>query len=191
MRYVLLTALALSIASAAACGGSQPAPNPPATETDAGAAAAPNASNASNEASSGSAADAGTASVSSPTPAPETKKEPDFDDLPADKKVDIMMTKVVPNVGKLFKEHDGKKYAKFGCATCHGPGKKKEDPHKILPKLVFKGEAGEKMKKTKGDMMKFMSEKVVPAMAEALGEKPIDPKTGKGFGCKGCHTVEE
>lgn len=104
-----------------------------------------------------------------------------------------MMTKVVPNVGKLFKDHDGKKFAKFGCATCHGAAKEKtkDDPKKVLPKLKLSGDGYDKLMKGKdAAMMKFMSEKVVPAMAEALGEKPYDPATKQGFGCPGCHTVE-
>jgi hypothetical protein len=35
-----------------------------------------------------------------------------------------------------------------------------------------------------------MSEKVVPDMAAALGEKPFDPATNTGFGCGGCHEVK-
>ena len=34
----------------------------------------------------------------------------------------------------------------------------------------------------KPDVVKFMSEKVVPDMAAAMGDQPFDPKTHKGFG---------
>jgi len=103
-----------------------------------------------------------------------------------------MMTKVVPNVGKLFKGHDAKKFDKFGCKTCHGDAKvkSKDDSKKTLPKLTLSGGGMEKLQKSKPDMMKFMSEKVVPAMAEALGEKPMDPATKQGFSCGGCHAVD-
>ena len=107
-----------------------------------------------------------------------------FDTLSREEKAKVMMTKVVPNVGKAFKEHDGKKFEKFGCAVCHGP-QKKDDPHKVLPKLTFSNGGLEKLQKSKPEMMKFMHEKVVPAMAEALGEKPYDPATKQGFGCAG------
>jgi hypothetical protein len=100
-----------------------------------------------------------------------------------------MMTKVVPNVGKIFKEHDAKKYGQFGCATCHG-GQKHEDPQKVLPKLTFSNGGFEKLSKSKPEMMKLMGEKVLPAMAAALGEKPYDPATKQGFGCNGCHAVD-
>ena len=100
-----------------------------------------------------------------------------------------MMTKVVPNVGKDFKDFDGKTFAKFGCATCHGP-KKNQDPHQVLPKLTMSNGGFEKMKKNKPDMVKLMVEKVAPDMAAALGEQPFDPATKTGFGCKGCHEVK-
>jgi cytochrome c551/c552 len=111
-----------------------------------------------------------------------------FDTLSKDKKVEVMMTKVVPNVGKAFKEHNGMRYDKFGCATCHGP-KKNDDPHNVLPKLTLSNGGLEKLNKNKPEVMKFMAEKVVPTMAAALGEKPYDPTTKQGFGCAGCHTI--
>ena len=182
MRRHLLVFLALATSALLACGGSQPAANPPpAPEVD---AAAPSESETSAEAGAPeSAADAGA------TPAVAATDAPKFDDLPQDKKVEVMATKVVPDVGKLFKEHNAKKFDKFGCATCHGP-QKKDDPRKVLPKLTLSNGGFEKLSKQKPEMMKFMGEQVVPAMAAALGEKPFDPATNKGFGCAGCHTVE-
>lgn len=184
MRRHILVFLALTTSALLACGGSQPAANPPAPSADVDAAAPSTepSAEAGAPSTSGSAADAGTPSVA-------TTDAPKFDDLPKDKKVEVMATKVVPNVGKLFKEHDAKKFDKFSCATCHGP-QKKDDPRKVLPKLVLSNGGFEKLSKQKPEMMKFMGAKVVPAMAEALGEKPFDPATKQGFGCAGCHTVE-
>jgi hypothetical protein len=195
MRSPLLASLVISAAVAGAailaCGGNSPEPAAPSTTADAGGAA-PTADPGS---SGGATATATTADAGGGAAAPDTKAaaaEPDFDALPKDKKVDIMMSKVVPNVGKLFKEHDGKKFAKFTCATCHGQtkDKSKEDPHKVLPKLTFSNGGYAKLEKAKPEMVKFMNEKVLPAMIEALGEKPADPKTKKGFGCGGCHSVD-
>jgi cytochrome c551/c552 len=181
MRITILGLLAaLSTAALLACGGSQPAANPPPSADVADASAA---------APKETTADAGAAPTSSSsTPTPATGGS-DFDALSKDKKVEVMATKVVPNVGKLFKEHDGAKFGKFGCATCHGP-QKKDDPHAVLPKLTLSNGGYEKLSKTKPAMMKFMGEKVVPAMAAALGEKPFDPATKQGFGCAGCHTID-
>lgn len=138
--------------------------------------------------------DGGMGPTASDKPGPDkpTVKEPEtvkFHDLPKDKKVEVMMQKVVPNVGKDFKDFDGKRYASFGCATCHGP-QKKEDPHKVLPKLTMSNGGMEKMQKNKPEIFKFMAEKVVPDMAAAMGEKPFDPATKQGFGCGGCHEVK-
>lgn len=178
MRSHLLAFLAVTTASLLACGGSQPPAAPPSTPT---------------ETAEPGAADAGTGTGGETTDAESTshaaQEGPSFDDLPMEEKVEVMSSKVVPNVGKLFKEHDGKKFAKFGCTNCHGP-QKKDDPRKVLPKLTLSNGGFEKLSKAKPEMMQFMSEKVVPAMAEALNEKPYDPVTHKGFGCAGCHSVD-
>jgi hypothetical protein len=181
MRSHILAFLALSTAALLACGGAQSPANQPSTEV--GDAAAPTET----------VAEAGAPSAShdadkAPSAAGAEKAEPSFDDLPKDKKIEVMSTKVVPNVGKLFKEHDGKKFAKFTCATCHGT--KNEDPQKVLPKLTLSNGGYEKLAKAKPAMMKFMGEQVVPAMAAALNEKPYDPATKQGFGCAGCHAVD-
>lgn len=156
--------------------------------TPASDASAPGFTNAPSD---GGGAPGPTAS-SQPGPEKPTVKEPEsvkFDSLPKDKKVEIMSTKVVPNVGKDFKDFDAKRFGSFGCATCHGP-KKNEDPHKVLPKLTMSNGGMEKMQKNKPEVFKFMAEKVVPDMAAALGEKPFDPSTKQGFGCGGCHEVK-
>jgi len=36
-----------------------------------------------------------------------------------------------------------------------------------------------------------MAENVLPKMASAMGMPPFDMKTGQGFGCQGCHSVEK
>ena len=184
MRRNILVFLALTTSALLACGGSQPAANPPAPSTDVDASA-PVDTDTSAEAGAPTSSDG----VDGGTPSVAATDAPKFDDLPKDKKVEVMATKVVPDVGKLFKEHNAKKFDKFGCATCHGP-QKKDDPHKVLPKLTLSNGGYEKLSKQKPEMMKFMGEKVVPAMAAALGEKPFDPATKQGFGCAGCHTVE-
>ena len=180
MRRSILALFALSTAALLACGGSQPAPSQPVSEDRAAPSAEPAEAGAPE--SPQTTADAGATPTVAETDAPK------FDDLPKDQKVEVMATKVVPNVGKLFKEHNGKKFEKFGCQTCHGP-QKKEDPRKVLPKLTLSNGGFEKLSKSKPEMMKFMGEQVVPAMAAALGEKPYDPATKQGFGCAGCHTV--
>jgi cytochrome c553 len=193
VRTVTTAFLAASVlvASLIACGGGETT-NPPPNTAQTPPASSSNAPGFTNPPSDGGGAPGPTAS-SQPGPEKPTVKEPEptpkFDSLPKEKKVEIMSTKVVPNVGKDFKEFDAKRFATFGCATCHGP-KKNEDPHKVLPKLTMSNGGFEKMQQKKPEIVKFMSEKVVPDMANALGEKPFDPATKQGFGCAGCHEVK-
>jgi hypothetical protein len=197
MRSTVLASVLLCAAFAAAvfaCGGNEPPPATPSATGDGGAA--PADTSAASSSSGGSAAatgapDAGPSSTAAASGGAAPPASADFDTLPKDKKVEIMMTKVVPNVGKLFKEHDAKKYAKFTCKTCHGDVKEKskEDPHKVLPKLTFSNGGYEKLQKAKPDMVKFMNDKVLPAMADALGEKVADKDGKNGTTCGTCHTV--
>lgn len=176
MRFNILMVLALSTSTLVACGGAQPpATPPPSMEVDAGGAEP--------------TAEAGAPTENAAGPHAAATEEAAFDDLPKEKKVEVMQSKVVPSIGRLLKEHDGKKFEKFGCASCHGP-QKKDDPRDVLPKLTLSNGGFEKLSKQKPEMMKLMSEKVVPAMAAALGEKPFDPTTKQGFGCAGCHKVD-
>jgi hypothetical protein len=176
----LAVLFALSTAALFACGGGSPPEAPTPSSVDAGAL--PSAAPAASAAPSG---------VPSTNPAASAaSNEKHFDDLSKDEKVQVMRTKVVPNVGKLFKEYDpkDKDFQKFGCVNCHGPSMK-DDPRNVLPKLTLSNGGFEKLAKAKPEIVKFMAEKVTPAMADALGEKPFDPATHKGFGCGGCHSV--
>ncbi len=112
-----------------------------------------------------------------------------FDKLPMHKKVELMQSEVVPQVGKLFKEHEPKEFSAFGCQTCHGPQRNKH-PREVLPKLHLSGEGFAKLSERKPADVRFMAEKVVPQMAAILKEKPFDPTTHQGFGCGGCHAVD-
>jgi hypothetical protein len=144
-----------------ACGGSQPAASAP------------------GEPGAGPAADApaeGSADVWS-------------DSMSDKQKGEFMKKKVVPAMSKTFQEFDGKKYADFGCKTCHGP-QMKPQPVDFLPELHMKdGQLAEA--KEHPEMAKFMGEKVSPQMAEIFGKKPYDPATKEGFGCGGCHKISE
>ena len=101
--------------------------------------------------------------------------------------VAFMKTRVIPAMTPVFQGEDAKRYADFGCKTCHGPEFK--DPKEFLPKLhLVKDKLVEFDKKPK--VAKFMAEKVAPEMAKALGLPHYDPATKQGFGCGGCHTIE-
>lgn len=160
------------VVAAAACGGGQAEPVTPPTP-------------------SASAAESATAPTASAAPSASVAVEPTGpvwkDDMTNDAKVAYMKANVAPRMSKVFKDHDAKKYASFGCKTCHGPDGK--EPKEFLPKLTMKG--GNLTAFTeKPEMSKFMHEAVVPEMAAALGKKPYDPATKIGFGCTGCHALE-
>jgi cytochrome c551/c552 len=154
--------IALTFVLLAACGGGN-AENPQNTAptASASASAAPSASAATNEVWS--------------------------DSMSKDQQAAFMKKNVVPAMGPVFQAFDGKKYAEFGCKTCHGPAFKV--PKDFLPHLHF---ADGKLKEAaeKPEMAKFMMDKVTPAMVTAMGAKPFDPQAHTGFGCGGCHTID-
>ena len=179
-------AVSILVASLMACGGNDnnPPPNAPMPTGTSEMPADASAPGFTNPAPFG---DGGTGSsatdkpgMTNPPPADTSAATPKFDDLPKDKKIEIMMTKVVPNVGKDFKDYDGKRYAKFGCATCHGP-QKNQDPHAVLPKLTLSNGGFEKLAKAKPEIVKFMSEKVTPDMASRHGRPALRPEDPPGL----------
>ena len=136
---------------------------------------------------SGSGSAAAMAGSGSAAAGSDGDEETAFDKLSHDERVKLMKEHVTPDMKKAFQDFDGKKYANFGCKTCHGkdPAKVKfKMPNPELPKLDFVAlKAGKQAPK----VAKFMGEVVEPKMAELLGAKPFDMKTMKGFGCLGCH----
>jgi hypothetical protein len=103
-----------------------------------------------------------------------------------DQQIAFMKKNVVPEMEPVFKGYNAKRYAEFGCKTCHGP--KFREPKDFLPKLTFK-DGKLTAFADKPEISKFMAEQVVPHMATAMGLKPYDVTTHQGFGCNGCHTV--
>jgi hypothetical protein len=180
LSTALRFSLALSLAAAAACGGSAPPATSPAAPTDSSAAAAPTAS-ATSAGTSAAAAPPSASGSDSSVPATWTN------DMTKPQQVAFMKAKVMPAMGPVFKAHDATKYADFGCKTCHGQG---QNPHDFLPHLTFTGGTITSFK-DKPEMSKWMHEVVVPAMAGAFGQQPYDMKTNTGFGCPGCHTVDQ
>lgn len=103
-----------------------------------------------------------------------------------DEKVSFMRKHIVPRMEKAFKKGDPK--ATVSCKTCHGPSYK--TPTEFLPHLVMSN--GSLLAFTeKPAVAKFMAETIVPEMASAMGLKPYDPATHQGFGCGGCHAIDQ
>ncbi len=184
--HILSMSLGATLIVAAACGSSNTPANGPETDASASAAPSTDASSApSTTATAVASTPAPTASAvasSAPAAVPATWK----DATTKEQQAGYMKANVVPHMAPIFKGQDAKRYADFGCVTCHGPDYK--TPKDFLPKLTFKGKdfvvAADKQA-----ILKFMH-KVAPEMATAMGDKPFDPATKTGFGCGGCHTIE-
>lgn len=111
-----------------------------------------------------------------------------FEKLDHDQQIEFMKTRVVPEMGALFKQHDATEHAEFGCKTCHGPGAEKgefEMPNPGLPVLDFMD-----MSQFKPEDIEWMKNVVKPAMAKLLQEAEYSPENPEGFGCGHCHTTK-
>jgi cytochrome c553 len=113
-----------------------------------------------------------------------------------DQRLEFMKTTVLPAAKVKFQTFDAKRYATFDCITCHGPGAEDgsfEMPNPKIKALPATEEAYMAWVAKDADAArytKFMSEEIVPMMAQLLDEKPFDPATHSGtFSCPACHTM--
>ena len=174
--------VASTLLALAACGG---APAEPATPPPAPPPAAPEP--APSAAAPVEATKPGESAVAA-EPAPAVPAHDVWHEgMTEDEEIAFMKKNVVPEMAPVFKGYNAKRYADFGCKTCHGP--KFKEPKDYLPKLTFKGGKLTSFAEMP-EISKFMAEQVVPHMATAMGLKPFDMTTHTGFGCNGCHTVQ-
>jgi hypothetical protein len=190
------TALACTLAAfalVAACGGggeATPPPVTPAPSATEAASAAPTAAPTDTGAPAASAAPS--ASAAPVTAGPPAAPGPgEWDKWSHDQKLAYMKAAVMPKMKDVFSSFDSAKYGDMKCKLCHGKGAEDGSfkmPNPDLPKLPKTPDGFKKLAKDKGKIMTFMKEQVMPTMAGLVGEPPIDPKTGTGFGCMECHT---
>lgn len=115
----------------------------------------------------------------------------DFDKLTHEEKMDFMKKQVVPTMKPLFIEFDKKKYANFGCKTCHGkdPVKAKyKMPNDSIAKLDF---AKLKEGKQSPKAAEWMGKVVKPTMAKLLQMSEYTEENPTGFGCLHCHVQKQ
>lgn len=98
---------------------------------------------------------------------------------------------VFPKMRDAFKAHDGDRFGKFKCQTCHGDDMK-EVEFKMPSDSLMPLPAEEPIAMARDfdeEVTKFMVDEVMPQMGELLGES-VDATTGKGeFGCHACHPI--
>ncbi len=106
-----------------------------------------------------------------------------------------MASVVMPRMKELFLAFDSKKFAEFGCKTCHGQSAKEHGfqmPSTELHPLPSSQEGWAKLAVEEPKFMKFMGQTVKPEMAKLLGMKEYEhtnPQPGT-FGCDRCHSVK-
>jgi hypothetical protein len=129
---------------------------------------------------------------SNPSPATETsaatQEKKAWETMTVEEKGHVMKTVVMPKARELFSAFNPEKYADVKCSLCHGPNPKEVNfkmPGPSLPKFemsMFEDDPKE---------AKFMAEKILPFIAEALGKKPYNPADGSGDAkCTLCHGLE-
>ena len=93
--------------------------------------------------------------------------------LDFDQKMTFMKERVVPAMAPLFRTHDAKQYAEFGCATCHADGDYSM-PNAELPALELPNRGRHEARD-----VEWMTSSIKPAMARLLDDSSID--------CTRCH----
>lgn len=112
-----------------------------------------------------------------------------WDDMTDEQKGQYMTDVVMPEMRRLFQEHDAEEYAEFSCATCHGANAREvefEMPNGLAP---LDPAAVPGMFQSEHPGAVFMTQRVWPRMAELLGEPLYDPQTHEGFSCFDCHAT--
>jgi hypothetical protein len=182
--------IALAGASALSCASQSPATTTaPASEHSASPAQAPEQQAAPAPPPGQPAAQAQVAE------APVTPAQVAWADMTRPQRGKYMASVVMPRMKELFRTFDSKRFAEFGCKTCHGQSAKErgyEMPSPELPALPSTNEGWAKLDEDEPEFMKFMSQTVKPEMARLLGKKEYDhtnPQPGK-FGCDRCHSVK-
>ncbi len=127
-----------------------------------------------------------------PSPATETSTPAQgqkvWETMTVEEKGHVMKTVVMPKARELFSAFNAEKYADVKCTLCHGPNPKDTNfkmPSPSLPKFEMS------MFEDDPDEAKFMAEKVLPFIAEALGKKVYNPADGSGDAkCILCHGAD-
>jgi hypothetical protein len=120
-----------------------------------------------------------------------TPPERPWAELDHEARAQHMRRHVVPAMTELFAAYDPARYGDFGCPTCHGPdaaARGWEMPSPSLPVLYPTGTVGQmQMVDRYPEGVRFMFNRVTPAMRALLGASEYDEATHTGFTCFACH----
>lgn len=100
-----------------------------------------------------------------------------------------MRTEILPRAAAVFRTWRPERFAEIDCTLCHGPEVESGNfqmPTAHLPKLSGELLLGPEFKKHP-DTTRLKLDRLVPAMADALGLKSFNVITRRGFGCYSCH----
>jgi hypothetical protein len=92
--------------------------------------------------------------------------------LDRDQRATFMEQRVVPRMAPLFRTHDPKRYATFGCKTCHGDSRDFTMPNPRLPLISERSDPR---------AVEWMMDTIQPAMSELIDHP---------FECTRCHVRE-
>jgi len=101
----------------------------------------------------------------------------------------LMQTVVVPRAAEVFRAWQPERFATIDCRLCHGPRAEigiYDMPTDHLPRLSGKLLLGPEFERYP-QTTRLKLDRLVPVMAEALGQRPFSLITRSGFGCYSCH----
>lgn len=113
----------------------------------------------------------------------------DWADMDISQRKQHMEKVVLPIAASVFQSWRPDRYAKIDCTLCHGQGVQDQNfhmPTSHLPRLSGSLFLGPEFS-NHPDTTRLKLDRLVPEMAKALGKKPFNLITRRGFGCYSCH----
>jgi hypothetical protein len=112
-----------------------------------------------------------------------------WDAMNIDQRKTHMENVVLPRAAELFRAWQPKRFDTVSCNLCHNLEEVRDDyrmPTRHLPRLSGDWTLRPEFEKYP-DTTQLKVDRLVPLMANALGEKSFSIITRRGFGCYSCH----
>ena len=129
------------------------------------------------------------AAPAAPRPPVEAERLPPWESLSWEQRHDRMTWVVHPQMARLFQSFKETAAPELTCRTCHGADAEQAGytMPRGLPRLDPAHLPDPNGRQPDARIAKFMADEVTPRMADLLGVERFDARTGRGFGCFGCH----